>query len=65
MSEEDQRTIAADRDGVIRHWGREAEKVFGYTAEEAVGRRVDLIVPPALHARHWRGFDRAVDDGQL
>lgn len=39
MSEEDQRAIAADRDGVIRHWGREAENVFGYTAEEAVGRR--------------------------
>ena len=59
------RTITADRDGVIRQWGQEAENVFGYTAEEAIGRKVDLIIPPVLHARHWRGFDKAVENGRL
>ena len=63
--EEGHRTITADRDGVIRHWGREAENVFGYTAEEAIGRKVDLIIPPVLHARHWRGFNKAIENGRL
>jgi PAS domain S-box-containing protein len=65
MSQENERTITADSDGVIRHWGREAENLFGYTSEEALGRKVDLIIPPVLHARHWRGFDKAVNSGQL
>jgi PAS domain S-box-containing protein len=65
MSQESERTIEADRNGVIRHWGREAENVFGYTAEEALGRRVDLIIPPVLHARHWRGFNQAIETGQM
>ena len=57
--------ITADRDGVIRHWGREAENVFGHTSEEALGQKVDLIIPAVLHARHWGGFDRAMNGGQL
>ena len=65
MSQENERAITADREGVIRHWGREAENVFGYTSDEALGRKVDLIIPPVLHARHWRGFDKAVNSGQL
>ena len=65
MSQENERTITADSDGVIRHWGRAAENLFGYTSEEALGRKVDLIIPPVLHARHWRGFDKAVNSGQL
>jgi PAS domain S-box-containing protein len=65
MSQEKERTITSDRDGVIRQWGREAENVFGYTAEEALGRKVDLIIPPVLHARHWRGFNKAIGTGQM
>ncbi|MEW1722631.1 PAS domain-containing protein [Streptomyces sp. NPDC093109] len=30
---------AFDADGVITHWNREAERILGWTAEEAVGRR--------------------------
>src|SRR5919109_323815 len=65
MSQENERAIKADREGVIRHWGREAENAFGYTPGEALGRKVDLIIPPVLHARHWRGFEKAVSSGQL
>ena len=65
MSQENVGTITSDRDGVIRQWGREAEHVFGYTEEEALGRKVDLIIPPVLHARHWRGFNKAIESGQM
>ncbi|RII11746.1 sensory histidine kinase AtoS [Streptomyces sp. YIM 130001] len=30
---------AFDADGVVTHWNREAERILGWTAEEAVGRR--------------------------
>ncbi|MCX5789443.1 MAG: PAS domain S-box protein [Elusimicrobia bacterium] len=33
-------------DGTIRTWNKGAERIFGYTAEEAVGRTMSLIIPP-------------------
>ena len=48
--------ILADRDGVIRVWNPAAEAVFGYRAEEAVGKTLDLIIPERLRARHWSGY---------
>jgi PAS domain S-box-containing protein len=57
--------LVTDRDGVIRRWESECVGVFGYSSEEAIGKTLDLVVPPALQARHWRGFNRAVASGQL
>ena len=36
--------IFADDGGVIRMWNPSAETLFGYTAEEAVGNTLDLVV---------------------
>jgi PAS domain S-box-containing protein len=55
--------VFADRDGVVRIWNRGAEQLLGYPAGEAIGRRVDLIVPPEYHELHWAGFDRAIATG--
>jgi PAS domain S-box-containing protein len=42
--------IEWDREFRVASWNREAEKVFGYSAAEAVGRLAkELIVPPAFH----------------
>jgi PAS domain S-box-containing protein len=46
--------IAADRDGVIRFWNLEAERIFGYSAGEAEGQSFDLIIPERQRVRHWR-----------
>ena len=63
--EQGRQTITSDREGVIRQWGREAENVFGYTPDEAIGRKVDLIIPTVLQGRHWRGFDKAIETGGM
>lgn len=52
--------IYADREGVIRLWNGGAEAVFGYNAEEVIGRSLDVIIPEGLRARHWDGFHRVM-----
>jgi PAS domain S-box-containing protein len=37
--------------------------LFGYSAEEALGQSVELIVPHHLRAAHWSGFDNAMTKG--
>jgi PAS domain S-box-containing protein len=38
--------ISKTLDGVIRSWNAEAERLFGHTAAEAVGRSITMIIPP-------------------
>ncbi|MBM7788973.1 PAS domain S-box-containing protein [Tenggerimyces flavus] len=36
--------------------------MFGYAAEEAVGQKVDLLVPERWREAHWAGFRRAMGE---
>jgi PAS domain S-box-containing protein len=38
--------VSKNLDGIIQSWNAEAERLFGYPAEEAVGRPITLIIPP-------------------
>ena len=55
--------IYADREGVIRVWNAGATALFGFSAAEALGQSLDLIIPERLRAAHWRGYDRAMARG--
>ena len=57
--------IFADPQGVIRVWNPAAETVFGFSAQEALGANLDLIIPERLREAHWTGFDRALQSGAL
>lgn len=55
--------LYAGRDGRIQYWNGGAEAVFGWTAAEAVGQSMDLIIPERLRARHWEGWDKSMATG--
>ncbi|HKY02562.1 MAG TPA: PAS domain-containing protein [Burkholderiales bacterium] len=55
--------IYSDREGTIRWWNPGAESLFGFSAEEAVGASLDLIVPEKIRDAHWKGFHAAVESG--
>jgi PAS domain S-box-containing protein len=42
----DDAIVSKTLDGVIRSWNAGAERLFGYTAAEAVGQSITLIIPP-------------------
>ncbi len=55
--------VLGDREGRIRIWNAGAEAIFGFTAAEAVGQSMDLIIPERLRGRHWEGYDKVMVTG--
>lgn len=57
--------IYASRSGVIVYWNEASTALFGFAAEEALGQRLDLIIPEHLRASHWHGFEAAITKGTM
>lgn len=58
-------TVIVDRDGIIHQWGAGVTEVVGYSADEALGQSLNVVIPPALRPVHWWGFDQAMKSGRL
>lgn len=56
--------IYADRDGRIQLWNGAAERMFGFTAEQALGQSLDIVIPEHLRMRHWVGYRMAMETGR-
>ena len=56
--------VAADGNGLIRFWNPGAERLFGYSQNEAMSRSLELIIPERLRERHWDRYRRVMETGK-
>lgn len=49
----DDAIISNDRNGVITSWNAGAERLYGYSAAEAVGQGITVIAPADMSVEHW------------
>ena len=56
--------VAADAQGKIVLWNPAAERIFGFSRAEALGRSLDLIIPERFRERHWDGYDKVMRSGE-
>lgn len=56
--------VVADAKGHIVLWNAAAERIFGFTAGEAMGQTLDIIIPERLRQRHWDGYHKTMTTGQ-
>jgi PAS domain S-box-containing protein len=56
--------VTIDADGNIVLWNRAAEKIFGYTAEEMLGKPLTRIMPKRFHEAHKNSLNRVASGGK-
>jgi PAS domain S-box-containing protein len=57
--------VSMDGDGIITEWNNEAERIFGWTRLEALGRRMsETIVPERYRSAHESGLQHFFKTGQ-
>jgi len=56
--------IASDPGGNITMWNPAAERIFGFTQDEALGQSLDLIIPERHRKSHWDGYHKTMQTGQ-
>lgn len=63
VTESAEAIVVSDVDGTIRLWNEGAARIFGYTAADAIGQSLDLIIPDKLRGRHWKGYQQTMATG--
>jgi PAS domain S-box-containing protein len=56
--------VIADPEGTIVFWNEAAGRLFGWSAAEARGRTLDLVIPERLRERHWAGYRETMATGR-
>lgn len=64
LNESQDAILIADREGIIRYWNAGAERILGFTVDEAIGQSLDLFIPEKLRGRHWEGYYRVMASGE-
>ena len=55
--------IISDRDENILFWNASAERIFGYSPAEAVGKTLSIITPERFRERHSKGYFHTIQTG--
>jgi two-component system CheB/CheR fusion protein len=56
----DDAIVSKDLNGIIASWNRGAERLFGYAADEIIGKPVTILIPPERHDEEPRILSRIV-----
>ena len=56
--------ISSDNMGIIIDWNNGAEKIFGYSASEIIGKNITEIIPHRYHIQHNEGMKRVNKGGE-
>lgn len=57
--------VVSDEESIITDWNAQAERIFGWKRDEAVGRPMcDLIIPEEFRERHRMGVRRFLESGE-
>ncbi len=55
--------IISDRDENILFWNASAERIFGYSLDEALGKTLSIITPERFRERHSKGYFHTIQTG--
>ncbi len=56
-----QDAIVCDENGIINLWNKSAEKIFGYSTSEIIGKPVSTIIPSRHNEQHLQGMKRFLE----
>ena len=56
--------VTMSADGLIRSFNHSAELIFGYTAKEAIGQRLEVLMPERFRKLHRAGLRRYLNTGE-
>jgi PAS domain S-box-containing protein len=56
--------IISDRDENILFWNASAERIFGYSPDEALGKKLSIITPERFRERHSKGYFHTMETGK-
>ncbi len=56
--------VISDASGAIILLNPAADRMFGFTQDEALGQSLDIIIPERLRGRHWAGYEKTMATGQ-
>jgi PAS domain S-box-containing protein len=55
--------VTSDRKGNVIQWNRQAESIFGYSANEILGSNIEKLVPDRMLEQHHIGMARYLETG--
>lgn len=56
--------IISDRDENILFWNASAQRIFGYSEEDALGKKLSIITPERFRERHSKGYFHTMETGK-